>query len=305
MTEWAHSVRNGIVSGERTYRLAQDALCWTETGRSDGRLAYADARLMQLISYASPIGRALQCKVTSTAGDKVLLRSAHYLSLGAFEDRTDSYGPLVRELAKRIHKANPGAAFVAGSTGLWLVWLVVGLLWVGAIALLAAALFETVFDAPLLGSFAVALGVGLWRQSQPTPRAVAAEPSEATPPPPPAEVTIRVDSVPSGARLALDGEPRGTTPATLTMERSESPRSLRLEHDGYEPLVETVRPDVAQRLRLSMREISEIAPPPAPPTAPARRASRRRATPETSEPVPEEPPEPGAAERVRAFRRFD
>ncbi|MEQ8455376.1 MAG: serine/threonine-protein kinase [Sandaracinaceae bacterium] len=154
-------------------------------------------------------------------------------------------------------------------------------------------------------AFAVALGVGLWRQSQPTPRAVAAEPSEATPPPPPAEVTIRVDSVPSGARLALDGEPRGTTPATLTMERSESPRSLRLEHDGYEPLVETVRPDVAQRLRLSMREISEIAPPPAPPTAPARRASRRRATPETSEPVPEEPPEPGAAERVRAFRRFD
>lgn len=159
MTEWAHSVRNGIVSGERTYRLAQDALCWTETGRSDGRLAYADARAMQMISYASPIGRALQCKVTSTAGDKVLLRSAHCLSLGAFEDRTDSYGPLVRELAKRIHKANPGAAFVAGSTGLWIVWLVVGLLWVGAIALLAAALFETVFDAPLLGSFAVALGV--------------------------------------------------------------------------------------------------------------------------------------------------
>lgn len=159
MTEWAHRVRNSMFGAERTYRLTPEALCWTETGKSDGRLAYADARAMQLISYASPIGRALQCKVTSAAGDRALLRSAHYLSLGAFEDRTDSYGPFVRELARRIHKTNPGATFVAGSTGLWILWLAVGLLWVGVIALLAAALFETVFDAPLLGSFAVALGV--------------------------------------------------------------------------------------------------------------------------------------------------
>ena len=159
MTEWAYSVRNGIFGGDRAYRLSPDALCWTESGKDDGRLAYADTRAMQLVSYASPIGRALQCKVTSTADDKVLLRSAHYLSLGNFEDRTDSYRPFVHELAKRIDAGNPKAEFIAGSTGLWIMWLAVGLLWVGVIALLAAALFETIFDASLLASFAVALGV--------------------------------------------------------------------------------------------------------------------------------------------------
>lgn len=159
MTEWTHRVRNSLIDGERTYRLTPDALCWTETGRSDGRLAYADARSMQLISYVSPIGRALQCKVRGATGEKALLRSAHYRKLGNFEDRTDSYGPFARELAKRIYEANPKAAFIAGSTGLWLMWLTVGVIWVGAVALIAAALFEAMFDAPLLASFAVALGV--------------------------------------------------------------------------------------------------------------------------------------------------
>lgn len=170
MTVRAYSVRNGIFGGERAYRLTPDALCWTESGTNDGRLAYADTRAMQLISYASPIGRALQCKLTSETGGRVLLRSAHYLSLGNFEDRTDSYRPFVCELTKRIDAANPKADFIAGSTGLWIMWIAVGLLWVGVIALLAAALFESIFDASLLGSFAVALGVCaaclplLWRE---------------------------------------------------------------------------------------------------------------------------------------------
>jgi len=156
MTERTHRVRNALTSGERTFTLTDDALCWTEVGRPKGRLAYADIRAIQLISYASPIGTALQCTLRSKAGGKVKLRSAHYRGLGDFEDRTKTYAPLVQALAGRIDAANPDATFIAGSTGLWILWLVVGLIWVGVIAFLSLALFAT----SLLGTLAVALGFG-------------------------------------------------------------------------------------------------------------------------------------------------
>ena len=166
MTELIHSVRNSLASGERTFRLSNDALCWTEFGRAQRCLAYADIRAMQLVSYASPIGRALQCMLRSKAGGKIKLRSAHYRGLGDFEDRTNTYGPFIRALAGRIGAANPDATFIAGSTGLWILWLVVGLIWVGVVGLLSLALFET----SLLGTLAIALGFGavfpplIWRE---------------------------------------------------------------------------------------------------------------------------------------------
>ena len=166
MTERTHRVRNGLTSGDRTFRLAGDALCWTEPGKPEGRLAFADIGTMQLISYASPIGRALQCTLKSKAGGKVRIRSAHYLSLGDFEDRTETYAPFVRNLAGKIDAANPDAAFVAGSTGFWILWLVVGFIWVGVVALLALAFF----DLPLLGALTSALVLGavclplIWRE---------------------------------------------------------------------------------------------------------------------------------------------
>jgi len=156
MNETSYRVRNGVLGGERRYRLSRDALCWTESGKTDRRLPYADTRSMQLVSYASPAGRALQCKLTSKTGDKVIVRSAHYLDLGEFEDRSESYGPFLRELARRIHAANPDTRFTAGSTLFWILWLAIAAIWAVVIAFFSVALFET----SLLGGLAVALSLG-------------------------------------------------------------------------------------------------------------------------------------------------
>lgn len=131
-------------------------MCWTEPGRPGRCLAYADIREMQLISYASPIGQALQCMLRSRSGEKVKLRSAHYRGLGDFEDRAATYVPFVRALAAQIAAAAPEATFVAGSTGLWILWLAVGLIWLSVLAIFSLA----IFDLPLLESLAVALGLG-------------------------------------------------------------------------------------------------------------------------------------------------
>jgi serine/threonine-protein kinase len=68
--------------------------------------------------------------------------------------------------------------------------------------------------------------------------------------PRPARVSLLVESVPSGARLVVDGEPRGATPATLTLAPRTTPLALRLELPGYRVLEEQLVPDVDQRLRL-------------------------------------------------------
>ncbi|MEM9590578.1 MAG: hypothetical protein AAF967_04465 [Pseudomonadota bacterium] len=156
MTDGAYRVRNGIFGAERRYRLTRDALCWAESGRLDGRLTYADTRSLRLMSYASPIGRALQCTLKGKAGDKVIIRSAHYVDLDEFEDRSERYGPFVRELTTRIAKANPNAKFTAGSTLFWIAWLAIGAIWAVVLAFFSVALFET----SLLAGLAIALSLG-------------------------------------------------------------------------------------------------------------------------------------------------
>jgi hypothetical protein len=141
MTVPAHSVRNSLADKERSFTLGDDALHWTDAGGGKGRMAYADVRDMRLIAYSSPIGEAFQCTLRGKGG-KVKLRSAHYASLNNFENRTATYAPFVRALAGRIAAAAPDAKFIAGSTGLWIVWLIIGVLCLGVAVLLIASLFE-------------------------------------------------------------------------------------------------------------------------------------------------------------------
>jgi hypothetical protein len=81
---------------------------------------------------------------------------------------------------------------------------------------------------------------------------VVAEEDEIPTAPVPAMVEIRVDSVPPGAEVSIAGQPQGETPLTLETEASEEPIVLELTRDGYETYRETVVPDVAQRLRLTL-----------------------------------------------------
>jgi hypothetical protein len=56
---------------------------------------------------------------------KFNIRSHSYQSIGAFEDRTGTYFPLVRDLCRHVHAGKPDAQFVKGSGWIQTLWLVV------------------------------------------------------------------------------------------------------------------------------------------------------------------------------------
>ncbi|XSG82675.1 MAG: hypothetical protein ACPW61_02525 [Methyloligella sp. ZOD6] len=128
MGELIHRVRNSIVDRERDWTLGADALQWREADGKAGRVAYADIAGLQLIDYASYGGRIYQCALKPKSGAPLKIRSHSYISLGNFEDRRQTYAPLIHGLAGRVAAANPDARFIAGSTGLWIAWTLVGLL---------------------------------------------------------------------------------------------------------------------------------------------------------------------------------
>lgn len=155
MTAPAHSVRNSLADKERSFTLGPDALHWSDAG-GEGRMPYADVQRMHLIAYTSPIGETYQCTVRANAGKKIKLRSAHYVSLNNFEDRGTTYAPFVRALASRIAVAAPQAKFIAGSTALWMVWVIVGLLSLGVFVLLILSTFDGL---PAAGPWIIAIVV--------------------------------------------------------------------------------------------------------------------------------------------------
>ena len=110
----------------------------------------------------------------------------------------------------------------------------------------------------------------------PTPEPGAVEPET---------VLLRIESVPAGASITLDGEPRGETPAEIDVPRGDEQLALRLELEGYRPLEREVQARMSQLLQLDLER------------APRPGRSRRRAEPETPAPEPE-PTRP-------VFRRFD
>jgi hypothetical protein len=93
-------------------------------------------------------------------------------------------------------------------------------------------------------------------------------------------VTLRIDTMPAGAEVTIDGEPRGRTPLALSVARNESPISLVLSLDGYEDESRTVTPTESQLLTLELTEL------------PRRARDRRRRV-------------PRGGEMGRSFRRFD
>ncbi|PHP67728.1 hypothetical protein CSC94_08540 [Zhengella mangrovi] len=127
MIDHGHTVRNSIIDRSRMFRLGPDALVWEENARQ-GRIPYADVRRVQLISYGNTGGEQYQCALSTGMHGRIRIRSHSYVSLGNFEDRTDTYAPFLRELVRRVAAAAPQAEFVTGNVGLLVAWLVVLLL---------------------------------------------------------------------------------------------------------------------------------------------------------------------------------
>ena len=141
MPERSHVVRTSLHTRERSYSLGPNALHWKED-EGEGQIEYADIHQMRLVSYLYYNYMHRQCTLHVRSGGKTCIRSHHYESLGKFDDRTETYVPLVRELARRIASSNPQAHFLAGGTGLWFIWLVVLLLCVLALIFLVLVILE-------------------------------------------------------------------------------------------------------------------------------------------------------------------
>jgi hypothetical protein len=84
-------------------------------------------------TVAQPVRR---CNLQLHNGKTVLLCSSHYVSLGNFEDRTESYRRFVAELLVRLRAANPAAQILSGMPpGIWWGWF----LTFGGLSLILAA----------------------------------------------------------------------------------------------------------------------------------------------------------------------
>jgi hypothetical protein len=167
-TDSRHATRNSLLDVECTFTAGPDAL-FIHKGNSERHVPYGDITRVRLFSYAGGGGETFQATLHRRHGSPVKISSHHYRGLGNFEDRTRTYAPFIRELIRRVTIASPGTRFVAGSTGLWIMWLGVFAL----VALLAMILVGVLFgggsSAGPIFVTAIVLATGApfaWRQLQ-------------------------------------------------------------------------------------------------------------------------------------------
>lgn len=154
-------MRPHLFSGVQTFSLEDDSLA-VEAGGAATRIPYTDIESIRLIRYANVEELQAQCTIKTKAHGELTVRSHHFKSLGAFEDRSATYAPFIRELCRRVHAANAEAKFIWGSRGLQIAWLIVfalaaagGLIWIAVLLAGTESLLSVV------SAFAVLLLAGL------------------------------------------------------------------------------------------------------------------------------------------------
>jgi hypothetical protein len=131
--EITHAVRASMAGRAVIYALGDTALSWRDDRGQGGSLAYADVASVRLIGYVGGSGTMYRCAIKG-GGMIRKIPSHHFAGFGRVEDRTATYAPFVRALTERVAAHAPQARFIAGSTGLWITWLLIG---VGALVVLA------------------------------------------------------------------------------------------------------------------------------------------------------------------------
>ena len=157
----------------------------------------------------------------------------------------------------------------------------------------------------VLGTAAIVYG---WMFQQDPALAPAAEqpPPIAAPPAPevPVQVTLRVTVTPRQALVSLDGRRLASSPLTLSLPKDDAVHELRVEADGYEPLVRNVSlaSDLELQLELSPLPVAkppEATPEPAPVAAPSNVKRRPPPRPAPSRPAPPVRQEPASEPRSK------
>ncbi|GHA30340.1 hypothetical protein GCM10007989_27600 [Devosia pacifica] len=152
-----YQARNGLTDKEARYTLTPTGIDW-QAGEKSGSLAFDAITSLRLIDYVSPNGTAYQCTIKSHGHKPLKFRSQHYVSLGAFEDRRTGYSAFVRALLHRLEHRND-IRFIAGSTGLWIMWLSVGLIYLGVALVLVLVILEEVASINLSGIPAIIIAI--------------------------------------------------------------------------------------------------------------------------------------------------
>ena len=115
MSEPAYSYRAHALAAERRYRLALDALEWSDNRRA-GRIPYRDIERVQVfkIRYLGSSATYWSCVLFPRWGGKIRLGAASRIGFRAIEDRSDTYIPFIKELEARIAAANPNVRPASG-----------------------------------------------------------------------------------------------------------------------------------------------------------------------------------------------
>jgi hypothetical protein len=143
---------------------------------------------------------------------------------------TDAYAVELKKARGRVIKVVALTTFCLAAIGAFLIW------W--NLPRLDGAEMHT-------GASALLVPESVYAQ----PRVIAP-----TPAPEPAQVLVKLTSVPDGASVIIGGEERGKTPIELKITRTSTPIEVTLKHDGYDDAVESITPDVNQRLQFSLSQ---------------------------------------------------
>lgn len=133
----------------------------------------------------------------------------------------------------------------------WVAWTMGGLTAaLGVAALLVFATTRPVAAPPV--DLAVSAPRGPLPPAPAAPSATAL-PEEPLPPSLSSDVALRIETLPPGARVSIEGRDLGTTPLDTRFPRGSRPIEIVLRRPGFLPLTTSTLPDVDQRLVLTLR----------------------------------------------------
>ena len=112
-----YSHRKSATDFKRTYTVEEDNLSWKDEVGRCGQLFFSD--IVNVEGQFSPsrfqsnryIVR-IECKDSNT----LAITNTNYISFGDFEDRSNTYVPLIRMLHEKILRHNPGVNFLKGTS---------------------------------------------------------------------------------------------------------------------------------------------------------------------------------------------
>ena len=154
----AYSYKPSLLGAPWLLQLTPDALAWT-MGRHSGRLPYRDiARMRMSFRPITMQAKRYLTEIWAPGTPKITIASASWKSMMEQERLDGAYAVFVRELHRRISRANGATQFERGSNRLiyWLGVLVFAGAAVGLAALIVRALQAgAMASAAIVGAFFV------------------------------------------------------------------------------------------------------------------------------------------------------